>query len=129
MPRWWRCCSSTAPNPDGTSACDGGESPLWVAAAQRETPIVELLLRHGADPSATAFAGTSALDVARRRGYDDIATRLLAAGATPSATCPVPITDVPAQTTGIKTIDLWCPLPERGLVHLTPGYGLRARSC
>ncbi len=113
-------------DPDGPCACAGGESPLWVAVAQREADIVELLLRHGADPNATAFAGASALDVARRRGYDDIAARLLDTGATPSAMCRESVTDVPAQTTGIKTIDLWCPLPERGLVHLTPGYGLGA---
>ncbi len=30
------------------------------------------------------------------------------------------------HATGIKTIDLWCPLPTRGLVHLTPGFGLGA---
>jgi hypothetical protein len=111
-------------DPNGACTCDGGESPLWVAVAQRETPIVEVLLEHGAHPDATAFTGTSALDIARMRRYDDIAERLVAAGARPSAAPPSAPVEVPARATGIKALDLWCPLPERGLVHVTPGFGL-----
>lgn len=112
-------------DPDGACTCDGGESPLWVAVVQRETEIVDELLRRGADPDARAFEGASAADVARMRGYDDIEARLLAAGATPSSVPRLGFEPV-AGATGIKTIDLWCPLPERGLVHLTPGFGIGA---
>lgn len=112
-------------DPDGACTCDGGESPLWVAVVQRETEIVDELLRRGADPDARAFEGASAADVARMRGYDDIEARLMAAGATPSSVPRLGFEPV-AGATGIKTIDLWCPLPERGLVHLTPGFGIGA---
>lgn len=111
---------------DGACTCDGGESPLWVATVQRETPIVEELLRCGANPNASAFAGTSAIDIARRRGYDEIVAMLRAAGASASPVDEGGAVDVPAGATGIKAIDLWCPLPERGLAHLTPGFGLGA---
>jgi hypothetical protein len=111
---------------DRACTCRGGESPLWVAVAQRETELVEELLAAGADPDTTAFAGSSALEVARRRGYDDIAARLLTAGVQPAADDHWIAPAGPAAATGIKAIDLWCPLPERGLVHLTPGFGLGA---
>ena len=80
------------------------------------------------NPNARAFAGASALDVAWMRGYDDLAAALRDAGAAATARVRVPGRRVrlPADATGIKAIDLWCPLPERGLVHLTPGFGLGA---
>ena len=111
---------------NGSCTCAGGESPLWVAVVQRETEIVDELLSAGADPNAVVFAGATALEVAQKRGYEDIATRLLDAGATPSRFEAAPVDDVPVHATGIKAIDLWCPLPARGLVHLTPGFGLGA---
>lgn len=111
-------------DPDGACTCDGGERPLWVAVVQRETAIVDELLRHGADPNARAFAGASALDVARMRGFDDIAERLIAAGAQPSEASPLALPADVAGATGIKAVDLWCPLPARGLVHITPGFGI-----
>ena len=114
---------------NGSCTCEGRESPLWVAAVQHETDIVGLLLRHGADPNATAFAGASALDVARMRGYDDVVQRLVDAGAELTDTGRAEraqSSDVPSHATGIKAIDLWCPLPERGLAHLTPGFGVGA---
>jgi len=116
-------------NPDGACTCAGGESPLWVAAVQHETEIVRVLLGRGADPGTTAFGDTTALDVARMRGYDDVVELLVEAGANPSIDGRVEralVADVPSHATGIKAIDLWCPLPERGLAHLTPGFGVGA---
>jgi RNA polymerase sigma-70 factor (ECF subfamily) len=113
-------------DPNGTCTCDGGESPLWVASQQGEDAIVDELLAAGAAPGTTAFAGLSALDVALMRGHDRIVARLIAAGATPTA-MPAPVTDpMAAVGTGIRAIDLWCPFPERGLVHMSPGFGLGA---
>lgn len=111
---------------NGTCTCDGAESPLWVAVVQRETAIVDLLLQHGADPDTAAFAGMTALAVARTRGYGELADRLLAAGADQSDEAIPPSTDVKSSMTGIKTLDLWCPFPSKGVVHLTPGFGLGA---
>jgi RNA polymerase sigma factor (sigma-70 family) len=114
-------------DPNASCTCAGGENPLWVGVLQRETAIVRLLLAHGAEPDATAFTGTTAVDVARMRGYDELVELLVNAGATPAE--PRPRSSAPpraAAATGIKTIDLWCPLPERGLVHLTPGFGIGA---
>jgi len=113
-------------NPNGACACDAGETPLWVAVAQHEVGIVDELIARGADPNTVALAGLSALDVALTRGYADLVARLLQAGATPSSATRFPDVAVPSLATGIKTIDLWCPMPERGLVHLNPGFGLGA---
>jgi RNA polymerase sigma-70 factor (ECF subfamily) len=113
-------------DPNGACTCEGGESPLWVAVVQREAAIVDELLACGADPDTVAFAGSSALDVARRRRYDELVERLVDAGATPSSVEPTPRLGDTGPATGIKAIDLWCPFPERGLVHLTPGFGLGA---
>jgi RNA polymerase sigma factor (sigma-70 family) len=112
-------------NADDSCTCDAGESAVWVAALQRETPILEELLRRGADPNVTAGSGASALEVAGMRGYDDVIELLVAAGATPSDVERFEAT-VPSSATGIKAVDLWCPFPERGLVTLTPGFGLGA---
>ena len=114
-------------DPDGACTCEGGESPLWVAVAQRETAIVEELLTRGADPNARAFAGKTPLDVARMRGFDELEETLSAAGAVVSdALAQLSDDAVVTEAAGIKAIDLWCPLPQAGLVHLTPGFGLGA---
>lgn len=114
-------------DPDSACGCDGGENPIWVAAVQGDLAAVEMLLDHGADPDRAAFAGLTPLDVATVRGHERIAERLRVAGGHSSAAAPIghPATAV-SLATGIKAIDLWCPLPERGLVHLHLAYGTGA---
>jgi hypothetical protein len=60
------------------------------------------------------------------RGYSEIAARLADAGAVASRREPMPPVAGEARDTGIKAIDLWCPLPARGLAHVTPGFGVGA---
>lgn len=48
------------------------------------------------------------------RGYDDIARRLVAAGASSAIVAASAGTDVPFRATGIKALDLYCPLPSAG---------------
>lgn len=111
-------------DPDGACTCSGAENPIWVAAVQGDAVTVDLLLSRGADPNHPAFAGLTPLDVAVIRGHDQVAQRLLMAGARRSTL----IRDAHAPTpedfgTGIKAIDLWCPLPTAGLVHVHFSYG------
>lgn len=113
-------------DPDARCSCGGGEYPLWVAASQNDPVALDLLLDAGADFDRPAFSGLTPLDVAIIRRYDDIADRLRTAGARPSTQQPFGRAAFEGAATGIRAIDLWCPLPERGLVHMTPGYGLGA---
>ena len=117
---------SRGADPDAECSCDGGENPVWVAAAQRDHQALEVLLAHRADPNRPAFAGLTPLDVATVRGYDDIADLLLRAGGQPSDHQAFVATGPRSAATGIKAIDLWCPLPQQGLVYMAPGYGLGA---
>ena len=114
---------SRGADPDVGCSCTGGENPVWVAAAQHDANVLALLLSRGADPNRPAFAGLTPLDVATVRGYDDIAEMLRSAGGQPSSYQAFVATHASSAATGIKAIDLWCPLPQQGLVHLAPGYG------
>jgi RNA polymerase sigma factor (sigma-70 family) len=118
-------------DPNGACECAGGERPLWTAVSHRRTAIVDLLLDHGADPDGVAFEGTTPLRVATVRGYGEIAGALRNAGARDVDSWdslpqrPLETSDGTASiVTGIRTIDLWCPLPARGLARMTPGFGL-----
>ncbi len=113
-------------DPDARCSCEGGENPVWVAAAQNDKRSLELLLAHGADPNRPAFAGLTPLDVTAVRGYNDVGELLRCAGGKPSTYQAFVATRTCSAATGIKAIDLWCPLPQHGLVHLAPGYGLGA---
>jgi RNA polymerase sigma-70 factor, ECF subfamily len=108
-------------DPNGACACAGGESPLWTAVVHRRTAIVSMLLAAGADSSRTAFGSTPA-DVARMRGYGEILTLLgEIASAQRSSTSTIAATDDDVWWTGIRAVDLWCPLP-----NLASGPGLGA---
>jgi ankyrin repeat protein len=65
-----------------------GETPLIIAVQQRETPIVRLLLQHGADPYKTDHAaGYSARDYASRDAHSrDILKLINDRKPSPSAT-------------------------------------------
>lgn len=55
---------------------DNGYTPLAYAAMQGSLPMVELLLRHGADPAQRTKEGDTAVEVALRCHNDDIADYL-----------------------------------------------------
>ena len=61
---------------DGTPAAPGGVTPLMAAAAGGHEPIVELLLRCGADPARRDRRGRSAAAYARGAGHPHLAERL-----------------------------------------------------
>jgi hypothetical protein len=71
MPR----CSFTWDN-DGDNPYEASGTALYRACQQGHVECVESLLGRGADPLAKAIAGTSCLDIARQRGYEDV-VRLL----------------------------------------------------
>ena len=56
-------------------------SPLLLAVTNGKRDLVELLLKHGADPKASTADGYTALMYAARQGYTVLAKRLLDAGA------------------------------------------------
>ena len=60
---------------------DEDETPLHVAARRWDVPMVEHLVRHGADPLRRRKDGCTPHTVAEMYGHHDIALRLLALGA------------------------------------------------
>ena len=112
-------------DPDAACSCTGGENPVWVATAQHDKESLELLLARGADPPASLRR----FDPARRRNGSWLRRPRRALALRRRSTLHLPgLRRHPAVfgATGIKAIDLWCPLPQHGLVHLAPGYGLGA---
>ncbi len=61
---------------DGPPAAPGGVTPLMAAAAGGHEPMVELLLRRGADPARRDPRGHSAAFHARAAGHPHLAARL-----------------------------------------------------
>ncbi len=64
------------PAEDGSGAATGGVTPLMAAAAGGHVPVVELLLRCGADPARRDWQGRSAAFHARAAGHPHLAERL-----------------------------------------------------
>ena len=54
-----------------------GATPIWWAAKKGRTNVVDLLLRHGANPNARTTSGRTPLMEACQRGYVNIARLLL----------------------------------------------------
>jgi ankyrin repeat protein len=54
----------------------GGFTPFHAAAQHGDVAVVELLLRHGADPALAADDGRTAADFAREGGHEGLAERL-----------------------------------------------------
>jgi RNA polymerase sigma factor (sigma-70 family) len=126
--------------PDGACGCATGETPLWTAVAFGRTDLVRLLLERGASAAAAIPSGVTPLHVAVMRGDGELTELLLAAGADEEAR------DVGGRTaadwmrptegsgsppasgshleTGIKAIELLCPLPRGGVIRQEPGFGL-----
>ena len=61
---------------DGMGTATGGVTPLMAAAAGGHEPMVELLLRRGADPARRDPRGRSAAFHARAAGHPHLAARL-----------------------------------------------------
>ena len=76
-PRWLLEHGADANRPWG----DAGEAPLHVAARRWDVALVELLVRHGADPLRRRADGCTPHTLAELSGNHDIATWLLAHGA------------------------------------------------
>lgn len=64
-----------AADPDGSSR--DPERPLHIAAARGSSELVEMLVRLGADVTATDSAGRTAADVAQRAGHGAVHARLV----------------------------------------------------
>lgn len=76
-PRWLLECGAD-PN---LAWGDAGEAPLHVAARRWDVPMVEMLLKHGADPMRRRADGRTAYTVAELYGNVDVAELLAAHGA------------------------------------------------
>lgn len=133
--------------PDAPCGCATGESPLWTAAAFGRAELVRVLLERGASPNASIGNGVTALHAAAMRGAPDVVELLVAAGAdvdvadgggrTAAAWAELKGTPAFADAltdrtnaderflaTGIKAVELLCPLPRGGIVRQEAGYGL-----
>ena len=55
---------------------DNGYTPLTYAAMKGSAPMIELLLRNGADPQQTTKEGDTAVELALRMGHDAVADLL-----------------------------------------------------
>ncbi len=102
-----------------------GNVPLHVAAMRGQTAAVRLLLAHGADPRARDAHDRTPAEWARINGHRAVAALLKDVGAaavTDEAAAVKPrLGDAAAPRvwfTGIKALDLFCPIPLGGIVRV-----------
>ena len=73
----------------GGADVNGGEefpgAPLFMAAQEGNAPYLQLLLRHGAEPSRCTTAGATSLVVASQNNHLECVATLISAGATVDA--------------------------------------------
>jgi hypothetical protein len=77
---------------------DNGYTPLAYAAMRGSLPMIELLLRNGADPGQTTKEGDSAVELALRFGHAEVADGLKAARRAAQAGLPDSEAPAPATT-------------------------------
>jgi ankyrin repeat protein len=66
-------------------ANDYGATPLYLAALNAELPVIDRLLRGGADPDAALLSGETPLMAASNRGRSEVVSLLLENGANPDS--------------------------------------------
>jgi uncharacterized protein len=76
---------------------DNGYTPLAYAAMRGSLPMIELLLRNGADPQQTTKEGDTPVELALRFGHAEVAdglkvARRAAASGLPDSEAPAPVT-------------------------------------
>ena len=76
---------------------DNGYTPLAYAAMRGSLPMIELLLRNGADPNQTTKEGDTPVELALRFGHAEVAdglkvARRAAAAGLPDSEAPAPLT-------------------------------------
>ncbi|KAK3382570.1 hypothetical protein B0T24DRAFT_601988 [Lasiosphaeria ovina] len=80
--------------------CDEVLAPLHVAAAQGDVDMVKLLLEFGADPAKKDGHGETAVDMARKKGHDDVVRLLEGLSATVNTTgASTAVADTTVNTT------------------------------
>jgi len=79
---------------------DNGYTPLAYAAMRGSLPMIELLLRNGADPQLTTREGDTPVELALRFGHAEVADGLKVARRAAAAGLPDSEAAAPAITTG-----------------------------
>ena len=79
---------------------DNGYTPLAYAAMRGSLPMIELLLRNGADPGQTTKEGDSPVELALRFGHAEVADGLKVARRAAAAGLPDSEAAAPATTAG-----------------------------
>jgi RNA polymerase sigma factor (sigma-70 family) len=119
-PRLLRILLERGADPNRPSA--SGTIALHVAAMRGHRDCARLLLDHGADQAAEDARGLTAADWAHDNGHHALAEMLARqpdGGRVPTAAASTPPQAVEEVLfTGIKALDLFCPLPRGGLVRI-----------
>ena len=79
---------------------ENGYTPLTYAAMKGSAPMIELLLRNGADVAQTSKDGDTAVELALRMGHNEVADLLKEARRTAEPPAPAPRDEEPAAQAG-----------------------------